>query len=68
MKWAALALAVITVALLAWGVGELHYRNCIERAAAIPIPEAEKDPGRDPGGAAGDVNHILNECSRLPWK
>ena len=66
MKWAALVLAVVAVALLAWGAGEFHYRNCVN-AAVAEHPAGEPDLyGDDP--TADARRNAINRCSRLPWK
>jgi hypothetical protein len=57
LKPLALALAVIAVAALLWGVGELHYRNCIEAAKQAANVSGFGDP----------VGHRVAGCSRLPW-
>jgi hypothetical protein len=39
MRWAALALGVVTVACLVWIGGEVHYRNCLNHAKSVNVLE-----------------------------
>ena len=68
VKWVGLLLALLALALLAWGAGELHYRNCINAAVATTRAE-ESNPysGVGTGGVSRSRERAVAACSRLPF-
>lgn len=66
---AALIVAVLAIGVVAWGVSELHYRNCVN-AAKAQTPERAPGPVID-GVPLGDISsarkRAIRGCSRLPF-
>jgi hypothetical protein len=65
MRALAIALLVATIALAAWGVGELHYRNCVNAAKAEGTSERQVDRAIN-GEHGATVTKRVAGCSRLP--
>ena len=63
MKLAGLIVGLLIAASLAWGAGELHYRNCINAAKA----EHEALEGIVRAVSGNDLRQRIRDCSRLPW-
>lgn len=62
LKLGILVGCVLTV-VLAWGVGELHYRNCL-KAVEVAYSGPSDILELLPGGGRGDA---VQDCSRLPF-
>jgi hypothetical protein len=77
MRAAIIVLLVLTVGLLAWGGGELHYRGCVDAAKGRYPPEVVSSTKResilDPtetrrrDANAGSRRSAIDGCSRLPF-
>ena len=59
------AIALMLTLVLTWGVGEMHYRNCVHsveigygQAPTNPLDDVLRESGRD---------KALADCSRLPF-
>jgi hypothetical protein len=70
MRVVAVVLAVVALALLAWGAGEAHYQSCVARAeATTPGVTRSLLPNLTPSlqdEGEGRVRAV-NGCSRLPF-
>jgi hypothetical protein len=72
MRWAALAVALIAVAGVVWGAGELHYRSCVTAAEArTPMTVSRGRPYS--AAPVENVTHgsaarkrAVDGCSRIP--
>ncbi|HSH21030.1 MAG TPA: hypothetical protein VK992_00235 [Candidatus Caenarcaniphilales bacterium] len=62
---------LLIAAPLAWIGGEMHYRNCLTVARALPDdrpePEREFDEFTGNDAHADEVARRVRECSRLPF-
>jgi len=75
MKFVALILGLLAVALLAWVGSELHYRSCVLAAEArTPVVVVRKpNQGRFGEGTTEAVRgqaarkRAIDRCSRLPF-
>jgi hypothetical protein len=72
MRTVAIVLAVLAVAVLAWGAGELHYQGCIAHAeqatgTATVIPPERLGPTSTTTGPSRARLRAVNGCSRLPF-
>jgi hypothetical protein len=76
MRVAIIALLVATIAVGAWGVGELHYRNCVNAAKAEGTSDNPLDRALD-GNVYDRLERLRGEhqatvsqrtagCSRIP--
>ncbi len=67
----AVIVGLLIAAPLAWIGGEMHYRNCLTVAQAVPDtrPKTEREfdefAGTDPQGE--EVARRMARCSRLPF-
>ncbi|HSH21585.1 MAG TPA: hypothetical protein VK992_03075 [Candidatus Caenarcaniphilales bacterium] len=65
---AGVLIGLLAVAALLWIAGEMHYRNCIEAAEALPaeVPPPIFGPGSDQPPAKPRQDAIA-KCSRVPF-
>jgi hypothetical protein len=60
---------LLIVAGLAWGGGELHYRNCVDAAESKYPSDWRLEVGSDPLEIerVRKRREAVDDCSRLPW-